>query len=64
MVACALTITIFDRLARRFSTSPIPTLLQVETIAYLVSVSVVSLDSLALVWVVLWNGDGQPLWLA
>ena len=64
LVACALTISIFDRLARRFSTSPIPTLLQVEAIAYLVSVSVVSLGSLALVWVILRNGNGQPLWLA
>jgi hypothetical protein len=36
----------------------------VEAIAYLVSVSVVSLGSLALVWVVLRNGNGQPLWLA
>jgi hypothetical protein len=64
LVACALTISIFDRLARRFSTSPIPTLLQVEAIAYLVSVSVVLLGSLALVWIVLRNGNGQPLWLA
>jgi len=64
LVACALAISMFDRLARRFSTSPISTLLQVEAIPYLVSISVVSLGSLALVWVVLRNGNGQPLWLA
>ena len=64
LVACALAISMFDRLARRFSNSPISTLLQVEAIPYLVSISVVSLGSLALVWVVLRNGNGQPLWLA
>ena len=64
LVVCALAISMFDRLARRFSNSPISTLLQVEAIPYLVSISVVSLGSLALVWVVLRNGNGQPLWLA
>jgi hypothetical protein len=64
LVACALAISMFDRLARRFSNSPISTLLQVEAIPYLVSISVVSLGSLALVWIVLRNGNGQPLWLA
>ena len=64
VVACALTISVFDRLARRFSNSPISTLLQVEAIPYLMSISIVSLGSIALVWVVLRNGNGQPLSLA
>lgn len=64
LVVFALAVSLFDRLARRFSNSPIPTLLQGGAIVYLIAVAVVVFGALALVWVVLRDGNGQPLWLA